>query len=165
MLSPRPRIAPAPWLTARHKASQQNLWLGLLRSLIVIDTPTLVLGRRASPRRALSPPVVLEGSVNFTSRPPILPSSNFSMPSRRREGLRAHPPRSAAETDGRLRGALGTQIQARPSTVVLPLLSPLSIAPRLRKRAHTLGRLGTFNRSNNLVGSLPWYYRACWHQN
>lgn len=25
--------------------------------------------------------------------------------------------------------------------------------------------LGTFNRSNNLVGSLLWYYRACWHQN
>lgn len=25
--------------------------------------------------------------------------------------------------------------------------------------------LGTFNRSNNLMGSLLWYYRACWHQN
>ena len=28
-----------------------------------------------------------------------------------------------------------------------------------------LDRRGIFNRSNNLVGSLPWYYRACWHQN
>ena len=37
-----------------HTASQQSLWLGLLRSLIVIDTPTLVLGRRASPRHRLS---------------------------------------------------------------------------------------------------------------
>lgn len=42
-------------------------------------------------------------------------------------------------------------------------------APRLKRgppRAHPrTSRLGTFNRSNNLVGSLPWYYRACWHQN
>lgn len=63
-----------------HTASQQSLWLGLLRSLIVIDTPTLVLGRRASPRRALSPPVVLTGSANSTSRQPVLPPSNFSLP-------------------------------------------------------------------------------------
>jgi len=35
----------------------------------------------------------------------------------------------------------------------------------LKKQGKTLGWLGTFNRSNNLVGSLPWYYRACWHQN
>jgi len=26
-------------------------------------------------------------------------------------------------------------------------------------------RPGTFNHSNNLMSSLPWYYRACWHQN
>ena len=62
-----------------HTASQQSLWLGLLRSLIVIDTPTLVLGRRASPRWALSPPVVLAGSANSTSRQPVLPPSNFSL--------------------------------------------------------------------------------------
>ena len=42
---------------------------------------------------------------------------------------------------------------------------PRTSARQLRKAAHGLSRLGTFNRSNNLVGSLPWYYRACWHQN
>jgi len=76
-------------------ASQQSLWLGLLRSLIVIDTPTLVLGRRASPRRALSPLVVLAGSANSTSRQPVLPPSNFSLPSTpksRARGLRVIPP-------------------------------------------------------------------------
>lgn len=86
-----------------HTASQQSLWLGLLRSLIVIDTPTLVLGRRASPRWALSPPVVLAGSANSTSRQPVLPPSNFSLLYR---GLRARPLSEES--------TLGAQIKARP---------------------------------------------------
>lgn len=80
--------------THTHTASQQSLWLGLQRSLIVIDTPTLVLGRRASPRWALSPPVVLAGSANSTSRQPVLPPSNSSLPPAprgRAGGLRAQP--------------------------------------------------------------------------
>ena len=128
-----------------HTASQQSLWLGLLRSLIVIDTPTLVLGRRASPRWALSPPVVLAGSANSTSRQPVLPPSNFSLLYR---GLRARPLSEES--------TLGAQIKARP---------PSGCTHTLLRAARSLSRLGTFNRSNNLVGSLPWYYRACWHQN
>lgn len=82
----RPRRRPP------HIVSQQSLWLGLQRSLIVIDTPTLVLGRRASPRWALSPLVVLAGSANSTSRRPILPTSNFSLPPLGDGESRAHPP-------------------------------------------------------------------------
>lgn len=149
MLSPRPRTAPPRRLP--HIASQQSLWLGLQRSLIVIDTPTLVLGRRASPRWALSPLVVLAGSANSTSRRPILPTSNFSLSPRRDGGSRAHPPPRT-----RSGGTLGTQIKARP---------PLAATNRSSGVAAAHYWLGTFNRSNNLVGSLLWYYRACWHQN
>jgi len=78
--------APPSRSTGNYRASQQSLWLGLQRSLIVFDTPTLVLGRRASPRRALSPLVVLVESAYSTSRQPILPPSNFSLPFRRKGG-------------------------------------------------------------------------------
>lgn len=150
MLSPRPRTAPPK--RAPHIASQQSLWLGLQRSLIVIDTPTLVLGRRASPRRALSPPVVLAGSANSTSRRPILPTSNFSLPPRRDGGSRAHPPP---------RTALWRHLGHSDSSAAPPRRAGAGHADA----APTHHWLGTFNRSNNLVGSLLWYYRACWHQN
>lgn len=57
----------------------------------------------------------------------------------------------------RLGGTLGTQIKARP-----PLAGP-ELGQADPDPAHHW--LGTFNRSNNLMGSLLWYYRACWHQN
>lgn len=44
----------------------------------------------------------------------------------------------------------------------LPLLAAPQALGFKRSRPR---RLGTFNRSNQLVCSLPWYYRACWHQN
>lgn len=122
------------------------MWLGLQRSLIVIDTPTLVLGRRASPRRALSPLVVLTGSANSTSRQPVLPPSNSSLLTHHRT------PRLSMRDCARF---LHTK---HPCALRLKRGPP-------RAQHCTTSRLGTFNRSNNLVGSLPWYYRACWHQN
>jgi len=72
-------LGPARGLQPTHTASQQRLWRRLPRSLIVFSIYALILGRRASPRWALSPPVVLAGSANSTSRQPILPPSNFSL--------------------------------------------------------------------------------------
>jgi len=72
-------LGPARGLQPTHTASQQRLWRRLPRSLIVFSIYALILGRRASPRWALSPPVVLAGSANSTSRQPILPPSDFSL--------------------------------------------------------------------------------------
>jgi len=63
---------------AHHTTRWQNLWLGLQRSLIIFDTLTLVLYRRASSRHALSPLLVLIGSVNSTSVRSIPVTSNYS---------------------------------------------------------------------------------------
>jgi len=57
-------------------ACEQGLLPGLQRSLIVIATPALVLSHGDTARRALSPQVVLQGSMNSTSRPAILPPSH-----------------------------------------------------------------------------------------
>lgn len=59
-------------------ACEQGLLPGLQRSLIVIATPALVLSHGDTARRALSPQVVLQGSMNSTSRPAILPPSECS---------------------------------------------------------------------------------------
>lgn len=60
-------------------ACQHGLRPGLQRSLIVIAPLALVLGLRGTPRRAPSHPVVLAGSMNSTSRRPILPPSECSV--------------------------------------------------------------------------------------
>jgi len=57
-----------------------------------------------------------------------------------------------------------------PAVELLPARGRWCALPRLAARIQAqpplkTSRLGTFNRSNNLVGSLLWYYRACWHQN
>lgn len=118
-------------------ACQQCLRPGLQRSLIVIATPALVLGRKDTPRRALSPPVVLRGSMNSTSRRAILPPSKCFL-------------------------FLFFSCLLLWGCCASPSLSG-QVALSLKRGPHY--RLRTFNRSNHLLRSLPWYYRACWHQN
>jgi len=76
-------------------------------------------------------------------------------PRARERGLRGHPPLPSRDC-----GILGTQIQTRS-----PLVRTQRTDTPARTRLPHTCRPGIFNHSNNLMSSLPWYYRACWHQN
>jgi len=120
-------------------ACQHGLRPGLQRSLIVIAPLALVLGLRGTPRRAPSHPVVLAGSMNSTSRRPILPPSECSVLwfFFWVAGVRHSPP---------------------PCCFLWRHLSAEFVLPP------PPCRLRTFNRSKHLLRSLPRYYRAGWHR-
>lgn len=147
MLSPRPRTRPGPKHGRAHCQSAK----------FVVGTTTVSNRNRYPnfgpwPMSKSSAGAFATGSLGWVSEfhlsPASTPAVELLLASNMARGLRARPPSEE--------GTLGAQIKARP--------------PSGRRQTHLsaargLSRLGTFNRSNNLVGSLPWYYRACWHQN
>ena len=147
MLSPRPRNNRQPKQPTSHSQSAK----------FVVRTTTVSNRYRYPnfgpwPTSKSSAGAFATGSLGWVSEfhlsPASTPAVELLRASKMARGLRARPPSEE--------GTLGAQIKARP---------PSGCAHTLLRAAHSLSRLGTFNRSNNLVGSLPWYYRACWHQN
>lgn len=147
MLSPRPRTRRRPKFRRAHCQSAK----------FVVGTTTVSNRNRYPnfgpwPKSKSSAGAFATGSLDWVSEfhlsPASTPAVELLLASILARGLRARPPSEE--------GTLGAQIKARP---------PSAARHGRFRPAQRLSRLGTFNRSNNLVGSLPWYYRACWHQN